>query len=1070
MQSSLKTWLVSALLSLLLVTSVYGARSAEELIQQTGTQGGVVAHLGCGNGQLTADLCLNDRFLVHGLDTDLSSIKKAKARFDSLGIYGRVSAEYFDGTHLPYGDNIANLIVVENPFDVDANELERVLVPGGAALVKSGSSLLDSSTLKRESKSNGRTVFRKPWPDAIDEWTHFLHDSSGNCVSHDKRVGAPRHMQWYAGPRHSRHHDALASMSAMTSGNGRLFYIYDEGQISVMHRPPKWKLIARDAFNGKLLWKRDIENWMTHLYNFRAGPKQLPRRLVSVGDSVYATLGWVAPVSELDAATGKTRRVYEGSKGAEEIVYHDGVLLTVLNDPEVLMDRADGCHGYWELYEEEEPPVGKSIVAYDADSGDVLWRKNGKDLKYLSPLSLCARGEKVFYHDGKDLQCVGLKDGSHQWAAPFNTQGWFIRSYAPTVVAHEDVVMCLKWDRFCGYSIENGEVLWENKGSIGFGSPGDAFVIGDTVWTNPMRKSIWRKSRRNKDGIITTGIDIPKSDFLNQAKTGVGIDVHSGEIKELLPFAHTQHHHRCYRDKATEDHVLLGHSGIQLVDFETKKNQLHKWVRGICQYGVMPANGYIYVPPDPCQCYSQVKINGFFALSEHNSTDEIAVEPALEKGPAYSRISGNSDRTSVLANVSDNRAPVTYGNNAEWPTYRGNISRSGSTSCKVSGDLDTRWRVKPGGNLNAPVIAQESVYVASCDAYTVHCLDAGTGEHRWKYLANGPIDSPPTIYKGLCVFGCGDGSVYCLDAETGELAWRFKVSRLGRRVGSDDRLASPFSVEGSVLVQENTAYFAAGRSSNLDGGIRVYGVDVWTGELLHEARVASGHWAAGKTRGGLSDVLVSSGNRINMRRVHFDADLNRKGGKGTIVASTGLLDSSWFHRQEWNIPGRDGKGQLIVHNADYCCSVRNPYTGLKQSRRGQYKKWNQVGHFHQKFSRYQEEFFPVGTKIHASVTTQGRKSWDKSEDFQPRAAILAGDRLYLAGWLDSVAVELKSGRPRDPENPGPHTPVLRVYSAAKGKRIAEHALPEEPAFDGLAAAYKCLFISLKDGSIACMGR
>ena len=55
--------------------------------------------------------------------------------------------------------------------------------------------------------------------------------------------------------------DSLASVSAVTSSNGRIFYILDEGDISLIHRPSKWKLIARDAFNGKLLWKRPIEKW-----------------------------------------------------------------------------------------------------------------------------------------------------------------------------------------------------------------------------------------------------------------------------------------------------------------------------------------------------------------------------------------------------------------------------------------------------------------------------------------------------------------------------------------------------------------------------------------------------------------------------------------------------------------------------------------------------------------------------------------------------------------------------------------------------------------------------------------
>ena len=53
-----------------------------------------------------------------------------------------------------------------------------------------------------------------------------------------------------AGPKRCRDHDALASMSAMTTSAGRLFYIFDEGHTSLVHRPPDWRLVARDAFDG----------------------------------------------------------------------------------------------------------------------------------------------------------------------------------------------------------------------------------------------------------------------------------------------------------------------------------------------------------------------------------------------------------------------------------------------------------------------------------------------------------------------------------------------------------------------------------------------------------------------------------------------------------------------------------------------------------------------------------------------------------------------------------------------------------------------------------------------------
>ena len=56
---------------------------------------------------------------------------------------------------------------------------------------------------------------------------------------------------------------AEAGMSAMVSAGGRLFYIWDEGPLGLTdpRYPAKWSLIARDAFNGSILWKRPMTDW-----------------------------------------------------------------------------------------------------------------------------------------------------------------------------------------------------------------------------------------------------------------------------------------------------------------------------------------------------------------------------------------------------------------------------------------------------------------------------------------------------------------------------------------------------------------------------------------------------------------------------------------------------------------------------------------------------------------------------------------------------------------------------------------------------------------------------------------
>ena len=69
------------------------------------------------------------------------------------------------------------------------------------------------------------------------------------------------------------------------------------------------------------------------------------------------------------------------------------------------------------------------------------------------------------------------------------------------------------------------------------------------------------------------------------------------------------------------------------------------------------------------------------------------------------------------------------------------------------------------------------------------------------------------------------------------------------------------------------AYFTAGRSTYLDGGIRVYALDAVSGKILHKGLLEGPHRDVDKDRdlaffilGANSDVLVSEGGYIYMRQ------------------------------------------------------------------------------------------------------------------------------------------------------------------------------------------------------------
>ncbi|MCK4960562.1 MAG: PQQ-binding-like beta-propeller repeat protein, partial [Planctomycetes bacterium] len=808
---------------------------ADEIINVTGIRGGLVVHVGCGGGELTAAFRVNERYIVHGIDTSAENISEARAYIQKRGVYGPVSVDTFDGTKLPYADNMVNLVVSEGLGDVPMDEVMRVLCPEGKAYIRAASKL---------------TVAVKPRPDEIDEWTHYLHDSSNNAVAHDKLVAPPRHVQWVGSPRWSRHHDRMASMSALVSSGGRVFYIFDEGPLESIQLPPERYLIARDAFNGVVLWKQPIPSWHTHLWPYKTGHAQLPRRLVAVGDVVYATLGHEVPLVALDAATGEILWTCEESESTEEVIASDGTLFILATDEPIKYAEYEVEHLCMHkernhlaevcTWDERE----RRIMAVDAGTGEVLWEASSS----VVPLTLAADGRGVFFHDGERVVRLDRDSGEEMWASGEITRKPTVpTNFGATLVIADDAVLFSGGDRaMSSVAIDDGRTLWvEDHPPSGHNSPEDLLVIDGLVWAGAIANG--------RDSGVFTGRD----PFTGEVKKEFGPDIDTYWF-----------HHRCHRAKATDRFLMPSRTGIEYVDHETEHWETNHWVRGGCIYGVMPCNGLTYAPPHSCSCYIDAKLNGFCALageSQRASVENTPDSERLIRGEAYGKIK------SLGYNIDYSGA---------WPTYRRDSRRSGYTRSAVPVNLKDDWQTKIGGRLSSPVVAEGRVFVASIDRHAVYALDEAVGRVLWSYTAGGRVDSPPTIYRGQAIFGCADGWVYCLRVRDGALVWRYQAAPADRRVMAFEQVESVWPVSGSVLVENGVVYCVAGRSMFLDGGMRLLRLDVATGKKISETVLDEIDPETGEnlqTRlnvmnmpTALPDVLSSDGRHVYMRTQRFD--------------------------------------------------------------------------------------------------------------------------------------------------------------------------------------------------------
>ena len=409
------------------------------------------------------------------------------------------------------------------------------------------------------------------------------------------------------------------------------------------------------------------------------------------------------------------------------------------------------------------------------------------------------------------------------------------------------------------------------------------------------------------------------------------------------------------------------------------------------------------------------------------------------------------------------------------------------------------------------VIAENKVFVASVDTHTVHALDAGSGKTLWSYATGGRVDSPPTVYQGRALFGSADGWVYCLRAFNGELVWRFRAAPKELKTVALGQVESVWPVHGNVLVQDGVAYAAAGRSSYLDGGIFLYGLDPATGRIVCQGRVRSSHPKAdaaapgekgpetaitkivqnatdSKTftasdrsdafsmEGATTDILVGDGTSIYMRHLRFDRKCVRQQKQSWHLFSTsGLLDDAEVHRSHWVLGTGDFSRMpvaysWIAYNPDrYGWRLSVPYGliltfddetvwGVHRTKSYGYRLFADEN----TPPSPDEPFLPDFRR--ASEQNALDPTWSVDLPMRPRAMLRAGKGLFLGGMPCEI----------DEKDPfaayeGRKGGLLWAVSPADGSKISECKLKAPPVWDGMAAANGRLYISTEDGGVLCFG-
>jgi len=1018
-------------------------QTAKQVLDTAGIKGGLIVHLGCGDGKLTAALQANDSCIVQGLNADVTA---ARQYIQSLGLYGKVTAEQCTGDRLPYVDNLVNLVVADDLGKLPMEEVLRVLAPNGVALI-----------------GGKKTV--KPRPNEMDEWQQHYHDADNNAVANDDLVGPPRHFQWIAEPDWSRSHLCLPSINSLVSAGGRLFSIEDHASAEHPALPGKFALICRDAFNGIELWHHPFADWEPINIYIKYTPTQLQRQLVALADKVYCTPGLNAPITVFDALTGEVLKSYAGTERTQEFACDQGVLFIVLGDPfdtagiglggGTIGSSAFPARTYGPAIPKLANPQS-SIVALDADSGHELWRKQGDATRAYQGASLAVRGTHAVYCADGSLICLDRQTGVERWRVPCTTSGGRGQKTVKlkpgttvSLVLADDAAYLAAANTLTAFAMKDGAKLWTGATRMNHFKSPDLFLIAGAVWT-----------ANDKAYDMNTGAQIKN---LAQKMTG--------------PMGHD----RCYRNRITDRwYINTATGGSDFLALDGTGEFPNPWVRSTCGIGHLPCNGLFYAGPPACSCANKVQLTAFNALAPDQGLKSsgqpitVTLAPRLERGSDYA--------------ATIEQLPAVAG--ADWPTYRQDASRSGHTTTTMPAALQPRWQTKFTTHASPPVIAAGQVFVADVDAHAVCALDAADGKLQWTYTTGGRVDSPPTYHQGRLLFGSHDGWVYCLRATDGAILWRFKALP-DRLMCAYEQVESAWPVCGSVLVHDNVAYFVAGRNSFVDGGLFLFGLDPQTGRMIHQRNLygpygqngqpivspvtAVGATGAGGIQGNKGDVLLAEDGHLFLRHEAFTPDLESVSPDERIpphlITSHGFIEPIPHHRSWWTIDttlrydiptGRAPvHGDILVRDGTRYYEVR----GYQPSRTASFDpRPNGYTLFAGDLAKIGAVEVPATKRNRVIAGRTALERWRANIPLTGKAMAMAGDVLFVAGtpvaFPEEDLAKAYEGRMGG---------ILWTGCAETGEKLAEYKLDAAPVWDSMAVAGGRLYIATQDGKLRCFG-
>ncbi len=554
-----------------------------ELLKNMDSKSGLCLVIGLEDKKVPVEIARNSKFDVIVLDESDSRIKDLQSELQENAVYGRKinALSVKNLNNIPVVSELANMVWANNKPEVSADEIIRLIAPGGIAIVDNvtenwlNDSNLDWQVDAQESGEKGLILKKLPFENTGD-WTHQYARPDNSAFGGESLWGSTKsedfEVQWMGRPGPRFQTDRSGRKPSPLAVDGRMFVQGNE------------RIVAVDVYNGNILWSKGFLGFM------RMNIHRDCSNWAADHDYLYLAIG--GNLIKVDQKTGSVVRVI-----SLENEMNNWGFISVVDNKILGSSVPDGSnfsdyHGGTGWYDAKGGPlafkvISKTLFALDKQGNKNVWTYKPQGV-IINPTITMYNDQICFVEsegaklskDGRGgddlfkntwLITLDLNSGKQVWKRKIKTMPGITMYSMAAGNGKYVIVSSHNWKyQIYAYDTDNGKLIWQKEQRWFHGDHGGHLS----------RPAIVNNRLVVKPAIYN--LETGEQEVFNMPKSG----------------------HGCASYALTEQAIFYRGGSVTQFNFDTREFSRWERLRPDCWISTIPAQGMILSPEGGggCSC------------------------------------------------------------------------------------------------------------------------------------------------------------------------------------------------------------------------------------------------------------------------------------------------------------------------------------------------------------------------------------------------------------------------------------------------------------------------------------